>query len=403
VVAVLALAAAGTAIVLVARLNDSPDSSASDTAGQARPDTRPAERNVLSQRIEEGPVTYGATPAFDACAVLPRAGLADLGFPENTTDYRDAAYLPASVAPDQATLRKVSDFDPLSECGYTIRTEEHDDAYVVLDIAQSPFNTLWMRGASDPNSTRSTSSGLDVATRQTDDQYFATIGDADSTFVANVVMGRITTDADGVPATTVFAKLVDVVAAGLAEGPTARSSYAFTGAYGGLPFACDVLTSTLFTDLTGEPDSGRVEVRDTPAHETDRDYPGLGQRQAVEQQCTRSSTDRFATDDDGARTLTVSFKTFRDEDQAASAHAFDCDPENPAGAVIGAPVPVNEEIGDAPPCVRPIGHLNYLFLVGRTAVRVKPNEKWAGTEADTFGREFAPLATTLAEEVRERF
>jgi hypothetical protein len=191
--------------------------------------------------------------------------------------------------------------------------------------------------------------------------------------------------------------------AALAEGPSRHSSYAFTGGYEGLPFACDVLTAELFTELTGKPDSGRVEVNDTSAHETDRDHRGIGRLQAIEQECTRSSTDRFSTNRDDSRTLTVAFETFRSDAQAKSAHTYHCDPDNPAGAVIGEPVPVDQEIGDAKPCVRPIGRLNYTFLIGRTSVRLQPNERWAGTDPEDFGREFAPTAKKLAEEVRKRF
>lgn len=387
---------AGITAVIVLRSPGEPKA-APTTAPVA--DAGPPERNVLVQLIEEGPATYGATPAFDACAVLPRAGLADLGFPEDTTDYREAAYLPASLTPDRATLRKVHDLDPLTECGYWIRTADRDDAYIVLSIAQLPFNSL--RGRRPAELPRS--SGLDVDTRQADDQFFAEIGNVDSRFAAHLVMGRITGDVDGVPAATVFGKLVDQVAAGLAKGPSSRSSYAFTGGYEDLPFACDVLTAEVFTELTGKPDSGRVEFSDTSANETDRDYQGIGRLQAVEQECTRSSTDRFTDDRLGSRTLTVSFETFRSEAQARSAHAFQCDPDNPAGAVIGEPVPVDQEIGDAKPCVRPIGHLNYVFLIGRTSVRFQPDERWAGTDPGDFGREFAPMAEKLAEEVRERF
>ena len=397
VVAVLAavVVAAGITAAVVFRQSDEPTSAATVVPTD---DAGPPARNVLVQRIENGPVTYGTTPVFDACAVLPRAALAEVGFPEDETDYRESAYLPVSVTPDRATLRKVSEFDPVTECGYWIRSGDRDDAYVVLSIAQLPFNSL--RGR-EPGT--SESSGLAVATRQEDHQFFADIGNTDSRFTAHLTMGRITGDVDGVPAATVFGKLVDVVAAGLAAGPTAHSSYAFTGAYDGLPFACDVLTADVFTELTGKPDSGRVEVRDTPAHETDREYQGIGRLQAVEQECTRSSTDRFAADDSGTRTLTASFATFRNEEQAASAHAYQCDPENPAGAVIGEPVPLDEEVGDAAPCVRPIGYLNYAFLIGRTSVLIMPNERWAGTDAEEFGREFTPLARKFADVVRERF
>ncbi|WP_447004794.1 hypothetical protein ACRAKI_35320 [Saccharothrix isguenensis] len=394
--------AGGITTALVLRSSDAPGN-----PGNAKPkpaaepvgDARPPERNVLVQRIAERPVTYGTTPAFDACAVLPRTGLADVGFPEDATDYRKAAYLPESFTPDRATPSKVSDLDPLSECGYWIRTGDRDDAYVILTIAQLPFNKLPSRRPAElPRS-----SGLDVDTSQDDDQFIADIGNTDSRFAANLMMGRITGDVDGVPAATVFGKLVDLVAAGLAKGPSGRGSYAFTGGYEGLPFACDVLTAELFTELTGKPDSGRVEFSDTSAHESDRDYQGVGRLQAVEQECTRSSPDRFTTDRDDSRTVTVAFETFRSEAQAESAHAYQCDPDNPAGAVIGTPVPVDGEIGDAKPCVRPIGTLNYAFLIGRTSVRLQPDERWAGTDPDDFGREFAPMAQKLADEVRERF
>ncbi|WP_053714346.1 hypothetical protein [Saccharothrix sp. NRRL B-16348] len=395
-VAVVVLVAAGITVALALRSSDETPIVARSSAPMA--DAGPPARDVLVQRIEDGPATYGASPVFDACAVLPRAALADVGFPEDVTDYRESAYLPASVTPDRATLRKVSEFDPITECGYWIRGADRDDAYVVLEIAQLPFNALRGRELGT-----SQSSGLAVATRRSDDQFFAEIGNGDSRFAAHLVMGRVTSDVDGVPAEAVFGKLVDAVAAGLAAGPTARGSYAFTGPYEDLPFACDVLDAEVFTELTGKPDSGRVEVRDTSAHETDRDYRGIGRLQAVEQRCTRSSTDRFAADDSGARTLTASFETFRGEAQAASAHAFQCDPENPAGAVIGEPVPLDEEVGDAKPCVRPIGYLNYVFLIGRTSVRIMPDEGWAGTDPEDFGREFTPLARKFADVVRERF
>jgi hypothetical protein len=394
-VAVVVLAAGITAVIVL-RSSDDPKATPTTTPVE---DVRPPERNVLVQRIEEGPVTYGATPAFDACAVLSRAGLADLGFPEDTTDYREAAYLPTSLTPDRATLREVHDLDPLTECGYWIRTGDRDDAYIVLAIAQLPFNSMpSRRPAETPRS-----SGLDVVTDHDDDQFFAEIGNVDSRFAATLIMGRITGDVAGVPAATVFGKLTDLVAAALAKGPSSHSSYAFTGGYEGLPFACDVLTAELFTELTGKPDSGRVEVNDTSAHETDRDYHGIGRLPAIEQECTRSSTDRFSTDRDASRTLTVAFETFRSDAQAKSAHAYRCDPDTPAGAIFGKPVPVDQEIGDAKPCVRPIEYLNYTFLIGRTSVRLKPNESWAGTDPDDFGREFAPVAKKLAEEVRERF
>jgi hypothetical protein len=315
------------------------------------------------------------------------------------TDYREAAYLPTSLTPDRATLRKVSDLDPLTECGYWIRTGDRNDAYIVLAIAQLPFNSMRSRRpAVTPRS-----SGLDVATRHEDDQFFAEIGNIDSPFAATLIMGRITGDVAGVPAATVFGKLTDLVAASLAKGPISRSSYAFTGGYEGLPFACDVFTAEVFTALTGKPDSGRVEVNGTSAHKTDRDYHGIGRLPAIEQDCTRSSTDRFSTSRDASRTLTVTFETFRSDAQAKSAHAYHCDPDNPAGAILGEPVPVDQEIGDAKPCVRPIEYLDYTFLIGRTSVRMQPNQSWAGTDPGDFGREFAPMAKKLAEEVRKQF
>ncbi|MBP2339726.1 hypothetical protein JOF41_005904 [Saccharothrix coeruleofusca] len=359
-------------------------------------DTAPPAKNVLVQKIESGPLNYGSTPAFDACAVLPRTGLARVGFPEDTINYRELTYLPTTVP---ATVSKVSELNPMTTCGYWINAKDADDAYVVLDIAQRPFNELRVRHRGDEERV---SSGLKVSTRREGDQFFSEIGNEDSNFFARLDMGRITSDVNGVPAHQVFANLVDLAAAKLAKGPDSHSSYAFTGRYEGVPFACDVLTAELFTELTGKQDSGLVETTETRAHEASRDYPGLGTLQAVEQECGRGSTDQYGNSDQ-SRTLRVKFETFRTEQQARDAHAWGCDPQNPAGAILGEPVPVDKEIGDGKPCVRSIGYLNYVFLVGRTEVSMMPNEPWAGADPDSFAREFAPTATTLADHVRRAF
>lgn len=388
-IAVVALALAATTVTAVAV-------GRSEVSGRAVPAQLPPEVNVLVQKIEDGAVHYGSTPVFDACAVLPRAGLARVGFPEDTTDYREQTYLPAHAP---AAVRNVHDLNAMTTCGYWIDAEDADDAYVVLDIAQLPFNKLQGRRLGDEGRR---SSGLEVFTRKDENQFFAEIGNEDSDFFAELVMGRITSDVNGVPAHQVFADLVDMVAASLAKGPTSRSSYAFTGRYEGVPFACDVLTPELFAELTGKQDSGLVEITDAQADETNRDYPGLGRLQAVEQRCARSSTDRYEHGD-RSRSLRVTFETFRTERQARDARAYHCAPENPAGSILGEPVPVDKPIGDAKPCVRSIGYLNYVFLVGRTEVGMMPNGAWAGTDPDDFAREFAPAATVLTDHVRRAF
>lgn len=106
--------------------------------------------------------------------------------------------------------------------------------------------------------TESTASGLKVMMRDSPGQFFAEIGTKETTFTAELSSHRMAPDYDGVDAKTVFLKIVDLVAANLAKGPTERAAYSFTGRYAKVPHACDVLSSELFAAVSEGDDSGLV-------------------------------------------------------------------------------------------------------------------------------------------------
>jgi hypothetical protein len=403
IMAVLVVLAGVVSVVVISRFStDSGTTTAGTSSGEAA-DSGAPDANVLAQRIVAAEVKYGTTAVFDACAVMPRTALASAGISNRVEGHWEHQHIPTSVSPDKARITKAGSHSyASSKCGYPI----NDDGMgsITLEILQSPFNSRYAVDQPKDNEVESSASGLKVMTWNPDaGMYFARIGKKDTNFTATVSGSRLASDYSGFDAKTVFTKVVEVVAANLAKGPVERAKYEFTGRYKDVPNACDVVSADLFGRLTGSEDSGLALYEPASADELEMSYANGTTTNFVEQKCTRHTSDQVVGVENTGKSLTVEFRTFRTDERARLAHQRDCDPNNPSAAALGEPMAVDEQVGDATPCVRSIDKPNYVFLVGRTSVHLIGNRPWTGERLAPFSKQFTPIAKTVADEVRRQF
>lgn len=148
----------------------------------------------------------------------------------------------------------------------------------------------------------------------------------------------------------VLAKLIDGVAARLAEGPKPAPAYRYPAPYDLTAKPCDALPDGLFTALTSHPADGSRSESFTQ-HEA---FSVSGMN--IKISCTRASAER--------ETMTVTQTIYRDADAAAAETRFLCESEPGWKA---SPAPIGEVSCTSPGAD---GRQQILFRAGRDRVLV---------------------------------
>jgi hypothetical protein len=398
-----AVVVTGTVVAMLV-IKQGDDQHTSTAPASRTDDNSGPDSGVLEQRITSGATSYGAMVAFDTCAVPPATVLETAGFPTYPRGRRVQVHLPTSMPPEKATLSKVSEQHPITSCTYSLPGKKsYRDAEITLSIIQFPLNTGRLAVMPERNETQgAATAGLNVFTSESEaGTYTATIGAEETTFTATLRSGDLAANYNGIDDKTIFRKLVDLVAANLAKGPTDRVAHSFGGRYQGVPNACDVLTSELFATQVNGPDSGIAEYEAQTA-ELNTEQIDHSHTKSVQQKCVRTTPDRMANFRKDSRSLRMTLETYRDETMAKKADISNCDPEAPMTALHGDPVTVNDRVGDGLACVIVVGVPNYAFRVGRTEVTLVPSKSWLGEDLKTIATKLTPTAKAIAEELRRK-
>jgi hypothetical protein len=371
---------------------DARRTSSSPTAAKPKPQAK--DHVYLNMTAGSGqPLRWGATPMYDACALLPMSAVTNAGIA------LDPAYPTSASRPDPVKPGGVGFMQPnaglgSSNCGYSGMKQQNN---VDLDIYQAPFSKpediqLQIQLAQvDP---KTTVSGFDIYTRVSTRPADWTVTITNQQVVAELVLtdpvDPINGDIHGA-----VASLTDKVLAGLRQPPGPPARFTYSAPYAGLD-PCGLFTAQDFQDHVGGPDDGHPEaIFQLGEREFDPDHGYGPVGYYVTTTCQRFTV---AADqgDPKAIGIVVDFNTYRTVDQARAFITNWCDPK--ATQVYGPPVPVKIKVGDDVACYPTLNGKDWqlTFRAGRTVASVWVWLTIDRSQLDTFTPATAQLANALA-------
>ncbi|NKQ56884.1 hypothetical protein HFP15_28830 [Amycolatopsis sp. K13G38] len=355
-------------------------------AGTPLPPSAPPGPAVhLTQQVAAAaPKTYEGVPTYDPCAILTIDLVRQAGYlldPAN--EYHDDRF---TANGDKGNPQHpIGSPDPAGECDIWPRNSAN---FVSLQINQLPFQDTDDRDTvtrvNDParlgaNLVKDDNrDGMRVVTSTVDQpgRYQVTYFLGDYWAVLLVYAGG----ADGLTKSPeeILGFLTDQVAAKLRAGPGAagQSEFGFGGAYAFAPTACSIYHGEDFPASFNEPEIGRVEEafqlgeRTLTADPVDAGQH-LGPWQYARSSCTRAN--HAAVDFTGtAQKLTVQLESYSDEAGAAYSNTWSCSGDPKYKAPYGAPLTLQNKIGDGHVCFVKMGEFNpdFQFKVGRHVVTI---------------------------------
>ena len=385
-------------VVLVGRQHGggSATTSAAGSATAAGPGE--PQLGLLGQQVVAGGSRYGATGVFDACAVLPLAAVRDSGIPALPyADRHRQRHLTRDVPEGRP---QPGGGEPVSSCEYQVPGVHGHDAnptgWVSVDVFQQPYDTDLSTDLSYqrriPGETRATVSGLTVASGVRDGALVAEVGPP--TGLRAEVRGQdLADDYGGVAAAEVFRKVTSVVAGNLAKGAVEHATFRYGGGYQDVPDGCAVLTAEVFARAAGTADTGVVQQDFSDGEQRVNTEDGVA-TYSVTQRCQRDAP--ASANGVHGRGLAVQLTTYRDLGMAERVLRFDCDADSPGTQVHGRPAPAPERVGAGPACAIVVGSPVFAFRVGRTEVRLEPDQTWSGPDLGAFARSFTGTAQAVA-------
>lgn len=382
---------------------------ATRTVGESTPARRPAPSttNTLNEPGKDiflahqpgtgPPLRLGATAAYDACTVLPVSAVRDIGIELDPYFMVMHDHLERDT-PTDATAA-MTDLKGFTNCTWT----GVDKQFVTLKIYQPPYSDdrdrtgrleFQQRQGAKEESVR----GLKKYTvhgGNNDPKDWQVTLFADDYWAQLTMMTKHDTYRAGSPQDVVDT-LIDGIAENLLRGPTAPSTFSYSGPYAGFPDPCTLYTREDFRATHGVDDTGRVTRGVTGGDQELRGDSGERARY-IRISCDRRALGKGFSDPD-APALKVEFHVYPDAEQASLGDFGMCDPKSSGAKVFGPPLEIKTKIGDGRVCMPNIGRDNdpLVFRAGRTLVYLY---NWLLAEAkdrNALAAKLTPAAQAIA-------
>ncbi|GHG32059.1 MULTISPECIES: hypothetical protein [Amycolatopsis] len=368
---------------------------------------------VLRQQPGIGPAkTFGGTPIFDACTVLPfdvvRASGIDLDTSEGPGPFMKTAHMTADGQDDRNSRGSVADAG-ISRCEYP---GSHGEA-LTFTIYQTPFDS--------PNSREEHEKSLRQGGREGQAAGFRTLS-ATTTELHTWTTGIFADNFYAIlhlnardpaqPENPRLVRLVENAAERLHAAPTGPATYSYDGEFAHVPPPCEVFTSTDFQQAIGSSTDGRtVEQYDLAKKHITADAmsgtTGHTEHFYVTTGCTQENQ---AAANSGvgptpAQSITVTMESYLTSQMAAEANDYDCAIGKGYRHPAGEPKPVPFTSGDGLTCLINMGsgrQSPLAFKSGRSTVEL--NVFYARNLKDdaTAIRVYSGIANAVAARLADR-
>ena len=380
-----AAAATGVVVVLVAVV-----AGGSDAAPQTRPgDLPPLGQPVVVQEPGGGePLSYGDTPAYDACALLSTRTLGDQGVRIDPGSSFIDSHLDGNVPPDAAVPQ--GGLDSVSNCRYTLIGGDE----LSVTVQQTPFTTpdkvdqtrAWPQ---QNNAVVRHDRGLDVSSYRDGAGWTTVIGRPKLAVAISFDLRRpVYGDRDQhLFVLDVTRAVVDAVVA----GPAGPAVYRHTGPFTGVKSPCQLLSADAFQQAYPDGPSSLV------LEYADAGFATVPQEDGETALRTSASCRRSNVVPDGAlgplyREIRLDMVVWDKSQWTAQRDRTDCG---------GSAVTLGVTLGDGASCLTDSGPStwNLSFRTGRSVITLSTGGAAAG-DRETVKRLLTPVARTIAARLR---
>jgi hypothetical protein len=380
-----AAAATGVVVVLVAVV-----AGGSDAAPQTRPgDLPPLGQPVVVQEPGGGePLSYGDTPAYDACALLSTRTLGDQGVRIDPGSSFIDSHLDGNVPPDAAVPQ--GGLDSVSNCRYTLIGGDE----LSVTVQQTPFTTpdkvdqtrAWPQ---QNNAVVRHDRGLDVSSYRDGAGWTTVIGRPKLAVAISFDLRRpVYGDRDQHQfVLDVTRAVVDAVVA----GPAGPAVYRHTGPFTGVKSPCQLLSADAFQQAYPDGPSSLV------LEYADAGFATVPQEDGETALRTSASCRRSNVVPDGAlgplyREIRLDMVVWDKSQWTAQRDRTDCG---------GSAVTLGVTLGDGASCLTDSGPStwNLSFRTGRSVITLSTGGAAAG-DRETVKRLLTPVARTIAARLR---
>lgn len=337
---------------------------------------------LLLQRPGTGPArTFGGTPVYDACTLMPLDVVQASGLRFDTSLGPGPVLKTSHVtadAPDDPNSRSDGSDVGVSTCEYP----GVDDELLDLTVYQSPFDAPGSSAQAEKSLRQEGGREGQVAgfrtlsTRDTNLHTWTTAFFAD-TFYAVV---HLMAPRNHEPEDPRMAEVVDRVGERLRTPPSGPSGYAYGGEFTHVPGPCEIFTSDDFRQALGFATDGRPrEEYDLAKRHTVPDAmsgtTGQAERFFVSTACTQENqaAANAGVGSTPAQGITVKLENYLTSEMAAQANDYDCARGKGYRHPGGDPKPVPFSVGDGLSCLITVGgglQSPLGFKAGRSTVEI---------------------------------